>query len=190
MSNVGEIKLGGSVLSAKLSEIPGEDIERQFVENISAATKIAKQEMLRTVRERLSKGISGATYNADYAKIKSIFKGGGYSSAGPVDLNLHGQLTADLRGRGRGSKKRKEMRVWLGFKRQKRRRQLRSPNSGYRKPAHRLTNKELADIFNGENPAAIEKAKLNSRGEKPLALHEDEEERVIDTVLQRLFGSD
>lgn len=154
--------------------------------NMNETTRIAKRKMAAIVKRRVDDGVNGATYTPRYAAIKNIIKGGGYSSRGPVDLNLSGNLMKNLVGRGRARPAQGSIRIWLDFKNNSRPRTVRSRNG---KPYRSTTtNRQLMDIINGEirvsNPGF---PKLDNEGNPPIGLHGDETSQLIHETVRTLM---
>lgn len=171
----------GQFISAILEGHPVQQFRSLFRNNINRATRIAKREMVDMVKTRISKGVQGAGYSEDYAKVKNempFTPNRTYTEGGPVDFNFSGQLMKSLDGRGRAKPTKNEFTIWIGFdplnKRTSRPRRLGATPPGVE---NELSHRELAEILNGD-AGPPNKWKIGTEG-KPLQLLPDERDELI-----------
>lgn len=130
---------------------PLEDIRQRFRNNVHQANRWAKKILERKVRDKLTKGVPGETYDEDYAEKKGKNTGRLYGTSGPVDFRYSGRLWRELVGRGRAKPSEPSLQVWLGLKHPNRTRPASAPGGGG------ITYQALADILRGETSTPASK---------------------------------
>ena len=157
-------------------EGPVEDLERNFVENIHAANRLAKKLLKREVTKKLrAPGVKGEGYDSDYAKEKRQETGRMYGSAGPVDFRYSGRLWNELVGRGRAKPSEPSLTFWLGLKHPNRRRPESAPGGGG------ITYRKLVQVLRREKPGT---------DGNPFGPGDEGREQIAKRVADRLMGQD
>lgn len=184
MARLSQRSFEGTSISFKVGETPPEIVRQVVSNNIQSATKYIKEDMVKKIKDRLAGGVDGQTYNSRWAMIKSLLTGKSYGTGGPVDLRHSGFMLDALEGRGRARPSKGTTRVWANFRRDSRQGRAEYPHwPGGKVVKPNITNSQLADILNGVTPHG----KRDSRNRKPLALHEEEADEVLESAIKRLF---
>lgn len=184
MARLSQRSFEGKHINFKVGETPPEIVRKVVQNNMHAATRYIKEDMVKKIKDRLASGVEGQNYNTRWAKIKSLLTGRSYSAGGPVDLRHSGFMLDALEGRGRARPSKGEARVWANFRRDRRQGPAEYPHwPGGKVIKPNITNSELADILNG----VTRRGKRDSQNRKPLALHEEEADEVLQSAVKRLF---
>ena len=164
---------GKNIVARVEGEGPIEDMEKNFVENIHAANRLAKKLLKRKVTEKLrAPGVRGEGYDEDYAKRKRQETGRLYGSAGPVDFRFSGRLWNELVGRGRAKPSEPSLTFWLGLKHPNRQHPKSGPGGA--------TYRQLVQILRQEKPG---------RDGNPFGPTQQGQEEIAQKVADRLMNA-